>query len=165
MDFVEQFNGDGIIPTLRKVNTTLEIATAQMQSANHIRRMTRETVIVQFNVRIKHILRANPDFLHPLNHRDSAKVREERIIDLNVSAAAFVQVGDFLAVRLCDVGKIALFTGIGFLGEGVVAVTEMEPFGCALGSDELSRGGTMVTLMYLTSSAGTRVLRNSKAGP
>jgi hypothetical protein len=133
VDFVEQFNGDGIIPTLRKVDTTLEIATAQMQSANHIRRMTFKTIIVQFNVRVKHILRINPHLLHSFDHRNSAKVREKRIIDLNISAPAFVQVCDFLAVSLGDVGKVSLFTGIGFLREGIVAVAEMEPFRGALG--------------------------------
>ena len=132
VDFVEQFDGDSIIPTLRKVNTTLEIATAQMQSAHHIRRMALETIIVQFNVRIKHILRINPDLLHALNHRDSAKVREKRVIDLDVSATAFVQVCDFLAVGLGDVGKVAFFARIGFFRECIVAVPEMEPFWGAL---------------------------------
>jgi hypothetical protein len=128
--------------------------------------MTLETSIVQFNVRIKHVLGINSDLLHPLNHRDSAKIREKRVVDLNVSATAFVQVGDFLAVGLGYVGKVTLFTRIGFFREGVLAVTEMEPFRGALGVRWDDRGwGTMVILMYLTSSAGTRVLRNSKEGP
>jgi hypothetical protein len=51
---------------------------------------------------------------------------------LNVSAAGFVEVGDFFAVGLGDVGEVAFFGGVGLLGEGVVAVAEVEPFGGGL---------------------------------
>jgi len=134
VDLVEEFDGDGIVSSLGEVDTAFEVASAQMETNSHIGLLTRKTVIVQFDVRVENLVRVDADLLHALNHADGTEVSEERIIYLNVSAAGLVQVGDFLTVCLGDVGKVSLLIGIRLLGEGVVTVTKMEPFGSGLSS-------------------------------
>jgi hypothetical protein len=110
----------------------LEVSTTQVQSNDHISGMTLETVIVQFNIRIEDFIRVDSDGLHSLDHGNRAEVREERVIDLDVPASGLVQVGDLLAVRFRDVGEVFRFVAVRVLGEGIVSVTEMEPFGGGL---------------------------------
>jgi hypothetical protein len=146
------------------MNSSLEVSTAQVETNGHVTWMTFKTSIIELDVGIQDRLRVDPDLLHALNHGNCAKISQERIINLNVPAACLVQVGNFFTIRFRDIGEITAFIVICFLGESVVTMTEMEPFGSGLSSETHTQTNTIVILIYLTSSAGTFFARNSKAG-
>ena len=134
VNLIEEFDSNSIISSFGKVNTPLEISSAQVQSTSHILGMSSKTIIVQFNITVQNLVGVNASFFHSLKHRNCAKVGEKRIINLNVSASCFVQVCNFFTICFCDVGKVSFFVGIGFFGESVVSMTKMEPFGSSLGT-------------------------------
>jgi len=114
------------------MHTALEVPTTQVQANRHILFVSLKTIVVQFDVRIEDFVGINSFFLHSLEHACCTKIGEEGVVDLDVSAAGFVEVGDFFAVGFGDVREVAFFGRVGFFGEGVVAVAEVEPFGGSL---------------------------------
>lgn len=140
VDFLKEFDGDGIISSLRKVDSSLEVSTAQVQADSHVVFLARKTIVVKFDVGIQNLVRVDTNFLHALNHADGTEVSEQWIINLNVPAPRLVQIGNFLTVCLGNIGKVTLLIGVSFLGECIVTVTQMEPFRCRLSSASQGRG-------------------------
>lgn len=137
VNLIEKLHSNGIITALGKMHTALEIPTTQVQANRHILFMTLKTIVVQFDVRIEDFIGIDSFLLHSLEHACCTEVGEEGVVDLDISAAGFVEVGDFFAVGFGNVGEVAFFGGVGFFGEGVVAVAEVEPF----------RGGLKVSIL------------------
>ena len=94
--------------------------------------MAAETVVVKSDIGVQDLVGVNAYLLHTLDHGNGAEVSEEWVINLNVSATSLVQVCDFFTIGLCNVGEITFFAVVGFLGEGVVTVTKMEPLRSSL---------------------------------
>jgi hypothetical protein len=145
------------------VDSALEVSTAQVKSDCHIGIMSLKTIIVEFDISIEDIVRIDAYFLHSFNHADCTEIGEKRVIDLNISASSFVQIGYFLTVCLCNVGKVTFFSRVNVLVEGEVSVAKMEPFWSSLYINPTIFRITMVILIYLTSSLGTFLARKVKA--
>lgn len=72
------------------MHATLEIPTTQVQSNSHILLMSLETIIVQLDISIEHLVGIDSLLLHPLEHAGGTKVRKQWIVNLNVATPGFV---------------------------------------------------------------------------
>ena len=107
--------------------------------------------------------------------RETHKVGQERVVKLDVAAPSGVQVGELLAVRPGEVGKVLDLGRVHVLGEGVLAVPEVVPPARARAGCERARegerererthsGAASVILTFLTSSGLTSDAVYSNSG-
>jgi hypothetical protein len=132
VDLVEKFDGNGIISSLREVDTSFEVSATQVKTDGHVRFVTLETIVVEFDVGVQYLVRVDPNFFHSLNHGNGAKVREKRVINLNVPASSLVQVCNFLAIRFCNVAEVSFLAVVSISGKRIISMTKMKPFRRAL---------------------------------
>ena len=145
------------------MNSSFEVSATQVKTDGHIRLVTLETIVVEFDISIQHRVRVDSNLLRSLNHGQGTEVRQKRIIDLNVPAPDLVQVCDLLAICRGDVTEVPFFAVISIFSEWVISMTEMKLFRGALRSILHQSLSTIVILMYLTSSAGTFFAKSLKA--
>lgn len=77
-----------------------------MQANGHVCRTSFQAIVVRFDIRIKQSRMINSKLLHALDHRVRAEVSEERVIELDITTAYFIELFDFLLVCNCNVGEI-----------------------------------------------------------
>lgn len=112
-------------------NTHLEVSTAQVQSDDHVARVSLQAIVVRLDVRIQDRLVVDFRLLHALDHRLSAEVREKRVVDLDVAAAGSVELLELLLVRKGDISKVLVVVLVHILVVRVLAVAKVVPLGRA----------------------------------
>jgi hypothetical protein len=88
------------------INDSHSVTPAEVQTNGHVTWPALEAIVVSLGVCVQNRLRVDTSFGHPLKHRIGTKVREQWVINLQVSTAQVVKLFDFLLVRNCDVRKV-----------------------------------------------------------
>lgn len=108
VDLLEQLDSNAVVAALAEVHSVLEVPAAEMQTYDHIGRPALQTVVVHLDVQLEHRVRVQPGFLHALNHRLGAEVREQRVIELDVPATRSVERLDLFPVGYGNIREVLL---------------------------------------------------------
>lgn len=109
-----------------------------VKTDDHVLGGVADRVVVQLDVLVEQLLRVATLGLHALEHGLGTEVSQQRVIELNVAAAGVVQVGEFLAVGLGEVGKVFVCGRVHGRVERLVHVTEVVPLGSGEGDLEVA---------------------------
>ena len=98
-----------------------KVSSAEVQPDCHVPRTRCEAVVVQPDVCVKEGISVLPFVFQPLQHRDVAKVGEQRVIDLDVAAPGGVQHLKLLLVRGGNVIEIVFAVAVHLRRERVLS--------------------------------------------